>query len=379
MDPATLSASAIATFETCEARYYATYIEKGREISGAPATLGTTVHAWLEWLVVNGYHLTMDLKIAMKEFDVMASSAGLDSRQIADAKSMIARWWKYHEENGFNEVLSCEVKETFTLTHPLYDPIPVTYIWDRGDLLPDGSIEVVDYKTVGQPIAADNLRTKVQPRVYGVSAAIKYKHLNPPMIWVQYWLLRFGNIGTGFTREDNMATWKYLQDVYGRIKESEGMVETINTECKWCVRKAVCDTLHRHSAVGGIMGLDPRERALKLAETKNKLTALNTLRDELETMVTDDLDNSETLSQQYDGVKIFIKPTARRSVDKERASKVLGPDLMAKWGDIGVGTLDEILKKEELTDEQRLQLKQLIRQNPGAELKVEITTPFDEL
>lgn len=379
MDPERLSASAIATFETCEARYQATYIEKGAEISGRAGVLGTTVHAWLEWLVVGGFHLTHTLTDTWKHFDALASSAGLDVTQVNDAKQMINRWWKYHEENGFNEVLSCERKETFTLTHPDYPDINVTYIWDRADKRKDGSIEIIDYKTIGRPMGADALKMKVQPRTYAVSAAIKFKDLDPPAIWVSYWLLRFGSIGARFTREDNIATWRYLQDVYGRIKESDGTIETINAECKWCVRKSVCRTLHSHIQVGGLLGLDGKQQALLLAQTQNKITALQTLESELESLVTDSLDQAETLQQQYDGVKVWLKPTNRREADRERVAKVLGPELMLKYGDVTMGMLDDVIKKETLTDEQRIELKSLIRNKPGAELKVETTTPFDDL
>lgn len=381
MDPERLSASSIATFEGCEARYQATYIEKGREMGGAAANLGTTVHAWLEWLVINGHYLTMSLDDAWNEFMKLASAAGLDAKQIIDAKQMIKRWWSYHEANGFNEVLCCEKKETFVLKHPNYDPIDVTYIWDRADLRKDGSIEIVDYKTIGQPVSSDNLRVKVQPRLYAVSAQMKFgAEYQPPFIWVTYWLLRFGEIGTRFTINDNRETYRYLQDVYRRIKESDGTKETINSECKWCVRKGTCSTLNAHTKVGGVLGMTPKQQALRLAETQHRLTALKALQEELETQLTDHLDQSELLEDTFDGVRIYIKPTKRREMpDKERIAKILGPELMTKYGELSMANFDDILKKEPLSNETRVLLKQCIRDNPGAQLKVEVTTPFDDL
>ena len=44
MEPKSLSASAIKNFQDCEAGYKASYIDRIRTPSGAPAELGTAVH-----------------------------------------------------------------------------------------------------------------------------------------------------------------------------------------------------------------------------------------------------------------------------------------------------------------------------------------------
>jgi hypothetical protein len=348
-------------------------------MSGIWATLGTACHEWLEWLVSNGHHTTMPFEVAIKEWELIASRASLSDDHKIDGRKMLKKWWDYHEQYGFDEVISTERKETFTLTHPDYDDIEVTFIWDRGDLEPDGSIKIVDYKTFGQPMAADLLKSKVQPRVYALSAAIKFKDREPANIWVEYWLLRFGPIAVRFTRQDNIATWRYLQDVYGRIKESDGTKETINSECKWCVRKAICTTLHKHAAVGGVLGMDTKQQAVVYAQTQDKLKALKNLSEELEIQLTDYLEQSDLIEDVFDDVRVYIKPTNRREADGERVAKVVGPVLAAKYGSLGVGSIDDMLKNEELTDAQRLELKRLIRNKPGAQLKVDVKTPFDEM
>lgn len=396
MKPSTLSASSIATFEGCEARFYATYIEGGRELSGDAADLGTAVHSVCEYAVENWLvHTTgqnsvptdkFTLKNLKERFTLEAASYGFTKEQIKAGHQMVKLWFEYHQENGWNEVLVWEVKETFILKHPVLGEIPVTYIWDRCDRIHDGrrdgDIEVIDYKSFARPVAADEMIKKVQPRLYGVAAQMKYKdQLGPDnSIWVTYFLLRYGAVGVRFTREDNLATYRYLQNVWERIDASDGSRETINAECRWCVRKANCTTLRKHVNAGGVLGMQPEEQARTYALISNQLSALKATADELMSLLGDHLDAEDVLEKNFDGVRVYIKPTNRREIDPERASKVLGPELMAKYGTLGIGVVDEIIKNEpSLSDEQRRELKLLIRNKTGSRLEVQVTTPFDEM
>ena len=390
MQPTTLSASSVSCFELCEARYKATYIDRGREMGGAAANLGTTVHEACEHGVVNWMvHTPGESSVPKPEFTLAnlqahfrqcAQSNGLDAEQVKQGCSMLKVWFDWHEENGWNEVLCAEIKETFELKHPVHGSVPFTFIWDRGDRLPNGAIEVVDYKSFGQPMATDVMATKVQVRAYGLSAMMKYKGVYEiPHVWVTYWLLRFGPISVRFDRADNLETYKYLQDVFDRIVKSTGDIETINTECKWCVRKASCETLKRHQDVGGILAYKPEQQARLLIETRDRLSALRNLAEELESQLNDHLEENESIEEVFDGVKVFLKPTKRRDIDGERAAKVIGPELAAKWGTIGVTVVDQMMKNEpELTDDMKLQLKRLIKQNTGAKLEVQAFSAFDD-
>jgi len=382
LKPERLSASSIACFESCEARFFATYIEKGREPGGRAANLGTACHEALEWLVVERVmkKLPYTRDEVMTKLDFACSALGLDTNQKKQAIEMVDRFLAYQDENGWNEVICAESKETFTLTHPRLGSIPVTYIWDRGDMLPGNVIDVVDYKTYARPMSPDEMHSKVQNRLYALAAAIKFKDIKPERIWVTLWLLRYGPISAVFTRQDNQATWRYLRDVWERIDASDGTIETINSECKWCVRKSACETLQRHVAVGGINHLSDRAAVELLAETQNRMTALANLRTELEGRITDIMDAEETTEIKYEGVRVYIKPTNRREVDSERVAKVVGPELMAKYGSVGVTTLDTMIKTEpSITPDMKIALKRLFRNKPGSKLEIEVSSPFDDL
>lgn len=380
-----LSASSIGCFEACEARFQATYVEKGIELSGDAAVAGTCAHEALEEVIVSGLHLDekkFNLKNVKAIYDRHADSHGLSADQIAAGHAMMKNWVDFHLENGFLEVLATESKKTFMLTHPRLGSIPVTYIFDRADWNPEwNEIEIIDYKTFASPMSADELRRKVQVRVYGVAAAIEYGHRQPKAIWVKYWLLRYGVIGVQLTREDNLATWRYLQDVWERIEASDGTIESVGPECRWCIRKANCDSLRRHVNAGGVLGLTPSRAAQELADTKNRINALNALKTDLEDFMSDFLDSEGATEWEFEGgVSVSITPTKRRAVDGYEVGEVLGPELIAKYGTIGVTTLDKILKDEpSLTDDQRTKLKKLITKKAGAQLNVKVPSPMDDI
>lgn len=380
-----LSASSIDTFEGCEARFYATYVEKGPEISGDAAIGGTCAHEALEEIVDSGIindMATFTLKAVYDIYNKHADRFGLNKDQIKVGHAMMQKWHDYHMLYGFDEILSTEVKKTFILTHPTLGSIPVTYIFDRADWnAVEARLKVVDYKTFAAPMAVDDLPRKVQVRIYAVAAAIEYRHLNPASTWVEYWLLRYGPIAVAFTREDNMATWRYLQDVWERIDASDGQRETINAGCRWCIRKSSCDALKRHVSAGGVLGLGPERIAEEYADTKNRIAALNGLKTDLEDALSDFLDENDTTEFTFEsGVSVSLKPTGRREIDGSEAAAILGPELVARYGTVGVTVLDKVLKDEpNLTDDQRKKLTALVKKKAGASMNVKVPTILDEV
>ena len=97
------------------------------------------------------------------------------------------------------QVLCREVKETFDLTVPGHEdeePQKITYIMDRLDRRPDGSIEIIDYKSQWANVTPDTLARMVQPALY--AAAVRRKYGEAPVI-VTFDMLRYGMVSTVFT------------------------------------------------------------------------------------------------------------------------------------------------------------------------------------
>lgn len=382
MKPETLSATAILTFQGCEARFRANYIDRAKEMSGSAAELGTAGHNTLERWVVEGYHYPRhDYDLLREIFDEeYAKIFGSDNSRRDEGRKMMKNWWERSGDEYWEgrTVLSTEQKRTFDLKLPDGTVIPFTYIMDRMDELSNGDIDVVDYKSVSAPVQPEEMKERIQPRSYALAAQIEFP--DAPAIWMNFDLLRYDIVGQKFSREDNIKTWKYLQEVAQQILESDGTRETLNPECRWCVRKHECRTLNAHVDAGGVLGITELDDAIdRRAELNYKLGALRTVMDELDHMILDQFEEQELIDHQTANTKVNINVSSRREADSERIIKVIGPSIAARYGKIGVTDLDKILKDEELTDDQKSQLKQLVRKKLGkASVKTKPLHPFGE-
>lgn len=375
MEPASLSASAGLTFENCEAGYKASYIDKTPDMQGSAAGLGSACHGALELWVAQGHYLKNT------DFGVLETLYGISYFQYFSGRERYDEGLKmlkdWHERQSWygREVLSTELKETFDLRFTVLGEeksVPFTYIWDRCDSLKDGDeIEVVDYKTVALPVQPEELKNRIQPRSYALAAQIKYP--NAKRIWVTYDLLRYDKVGTVFTRDDNIATWRYLQELAARVWLSDGTKESLNPDCRWCVRKGDCKELMLHTKGGGVLGMQSIEEAVdERSRIDSAAAALRNYVAELDQFILSYMEENNLLEFRTERTEVKASMRQQRTIDREDQILALLPlDIVVRYGSIGVGNIDKILKEEDITDEVRSQIKSLIRRNPG---KVSIKT-----
>jgi hypothetical protein len=299
-----------------------------------------------------------------------------DKSRYAEGWDMVSRWVQRTDWSN-REVLSTEVKETFELPTSI-GKLPMTYIFDRCDRRPGDSIEVIDYKTVALPIQPEELRQRIQPRFYAVAAMMKYPWASS--IWVTYDLLRYEQVSMKFTRDDNVETWRYMRAMAERIIASDGTEEQLNSECRWCVRKHECDTLSAHGLVGGILGDDIQILIQRRAKMEMALHGLQAATRELDRIILDHCEEENLLSISTDEVDLKVTASSRRHIDPERVVKIIGPEMMAKYGNIGVTQVDTILKNEtSLTDSQKSLLKQCFTREYGnPRIETNLKSPFSK-
>jgi len=362
MKPTSLSASAVQIYESCGARFLASYINKAQDLSGSAATLGTTVHAALEDYVKSGAYKTPSTswRILVDLYTQHYNKHFQTRNQFKDGLDMLENWWNRTDLLDGRTVLSCEVKEEFQISG-----IPFRYIFDRCDELPDGAIEVVDYKSSRIPEAPENLKQKIQVRCYALAAAIKYP--NRPAYWVSLDMLRYDLVGVKFTREDNIQTWNYLKEVISRIEADEGKEETLNPECRWCVRRSGCETLLVHAANGGELGALEFNSAIdKRAKLDYARAAIGRVIDSLDEFILQEAEEQEIIEHKTEETELKITVSSRRDIDTERVVKILGSDAIVPGAKVSISWIDEQLKSGGLDDTTRSELRQLIRKKPTA-------------
>lgn len=384
MEPKSFSASSLQVAETCLARYKAENIDKVPLMDNKPALTGTSVHWALEHFVKQVYidktakwedsKLFLDLyKIGYMD---TFGSANLDTPEYIDGLDLAKKW--YMRTKLADTVVSCEVKENFAIKTSI-GKIPVNYIWDRCDMLEDGSIRVIDYKTIRATVSPEQLREKIQPRLYALAAQIKWPHA--PRIWVTYDLLRHDPVGASFTKEENLEFYRYLQRAAERIiaTDEDIVPETLNPECRFCARLATCDTMQKSIAGGSIMGIEPDAAAFRLLQVDSQMKALKQLADQLDAILLKEAEERDEYEWTTDKVAVKITARGMRSINSNAAAQILGPELTAKYGTFGIGKIDDIIKAEDLTDKQISDLKALIFKRYGEpSAKVSLKNPIEE-
>ena len=382
----TISATSLEVFENCASRFWAEKVEYADDVSGVHANLGSACHEVLERWVKEGWYL----QDPMPDFTIMEAFFIEAYYKLFSEHSdfydqgidMLRKWYDRQDWNGV-EVVSVEVKERFALKVPGDEEQLVTYIFDRLDLFTreygdTPEPRVVDYKSVGQPISADDMKKRIQPRLYACAAQLLYP--DAPGVWVVYDLLRYDEVGVYYTKEENRATYRYLQSVAARIRATEPMEptqeeqvlidtgradevvprypESINPNCRWCVRKASCETIRKNIAVGGQFSIDNVDDAIDLAaQLKWQAEALKAAQEQMNDYIMKELIDSESTEAETESTTVKIQARSVTKVESQPIAKIVGAETFSRFATIGATNLNTMLKDPEIRDEDKSRIK----------------------
>lgn len=373
MIPKSLSASSLQVAQKCMARWAAEYYNRVRGPGGSAADLGTTCHAALEAYVNMCYiadeRMPAEWKILealyRKSFPILFGH-DLSVPEYADGLQMLEAWFKRTDFSD-REILSTERKERFGVKTTSGD-IPFNFIMDRLDKIGDNEYEVIDYKSQRFPVSTEELKSKLQARVYAMATNMKFP--TAKKIWVTFDLLRHQPVTVAFSVEENRDTLRYIRSLAQEIVDTpESMAqETLNSECRFCVRKASCKTLLTNIGGGGTHSLEDIKDIVEMFDkTNSQIQALTVFQDELEKKILSYAADAEVLSWEEGGRKVEITQGSRRTVRDEEVVKALLPTgVLLKYGGVGVTVIEKIIKGKEVDDETAKALRAQIVRAPGA-------------
>jgi RecB family exonuclease len=380
MQPKTLSASAVQAYLECPARFQAEYIDRARMPSGTAAGLGTACHTATEAWVMDGHYLkdysTKQAKDVMTAiYDEAYWREFSDAERYDEGKGLVMDWLARQDWSD-RTVISTEEKLSFTIKTSSGQLIQFNYIMDRLDKRNDGTYEVVDYKSLMQPLQPEELKQKVQARIYAL--AIQLQHPEAERIWVTFDMLRYDPVGVAFSRDENRATYVWLVKLVERILADPGTSETLGDGCRYCVRKNVCTALAAHINAGGPLGIsDIDEAAKKFYEIDHAIKALELQKGELEHVLLTHMRETEMLEEGRGEHVVCVTVSARRNVDDQLVRAVIGDELMAANGSMTMGKFDNLMKGDKITDSQKAELKRIVTRAFGdPKIKVKNVPPF---
>lgn len=381
MKPYSLSASAIQVAQGCLARYHAEYILRGRGMQNSAASVGTICHGVLE-NVLRAIYIRKDpdaewteeyfLKVLGVEYE---KELGTDQSrpEYEDAKSLVLRWMRNPEQKKKLDscrIVSLEAKNNFPVKTTA-GTIPFNYIMDRLDQTGPKSWRVVDYKSNRIALTPQQLHKKPQARLYAL--AVQILHKDAEEIWVEFDFLRHGPVGTKFTREDNVETWKMLRSEAQRIVDTPESrpPETLNKECNWCVRKASCKTLQKNVGAGGIFSQDIETLAKQYAVLKYAMDGQKALMDEIEMILLATAAEHDVLEIDTEAALVEVTGRVTRDPMHEQIAAVLGPQKALEIAKFRTADIDKLIKSGEL-DEHRIALLNMFMPKKMSEMSVKV-------
>lgn len=353
-------------YELCPKRWEAEYQDRVDSPAGSAANLGTACHAAMQTWVEDGHHL-LDLTVEQKAerigklFDREYERLfGGDYSRRDEGRSLCGNWAQRTSFEGVT-VLSTERKREIML-NTRHGLVPFRFIMDLElQHVESGDVEIVDYKTVARPIPAADLKNRLQCRAYAAMAHLM--HPDAPRIWVTFDLLRFDAIGVVFTRQECIDTLDYLVRLAERIIEDTDPVETINAECRFCVRKEKCQKLRyvNHHKGGHSPGAPLAAQVAAMWELQQAKGAIEGMLRELETLITAEVSNEpDDLIELENGFSIGFTSSRRRVIDMERLVEALPEHDLASIATVGVTKLDELLNSGTLPADVASRVRQTV-------------------
>jgi RecB family exonuclease len=370
--PKTISPSSLITFEGCPARFHAENIlAREADLSfhtNEPAKFGTACHAALDEFIKNGHHQDPKAKFTtLQAYFVKAYYELFSDPDWYDLGiKLLENWWN-RRRFGDRTVVSTEEKKFFLVPVILPDGtksnLQFNYICDRVDHLDNGEIEITDYKTIIRPVSPEELRHKIQARAYALAAQIDYPRVE--RIWVTFDLLRYQPVSVPFSRADNIETWTYLKNVAQRIINSDGTEEVINDGCRFCVRKEHCNSLLNFTKIAGPqLDVENLDEVLKYRyQLKSVMDAAKQMIGQADEVIGTFLDENDLMEAESEYFTVRLRTRGERRVDSDFAARIIGDELTAKYGRIGIKELELLMDDPKVDDEMRSQLKQLIRKD----------------
>jgi DNA helicase-2/ATP-dependent DNA helicase PcrA len=236
-----LSFSQLETFEACPHRYYLRYVQG---MPGAPKRGATGFGSALHRAVA-GEAEKRRLGIVTGASQMRATIA-LDlqeeSRQGSGAETAMdlpADPVEVYLGSIDAQATPLLIEEPFTLR---IGDIALNGVIDRLHRLPDGTTEVVDYKTDSTLRTMVQVREGLQLPIYLLAARELFREITPPPSRAVMFFLRHNErIGVTYTWGDLDGVRERVQDIAGRMSDVSPADHLASPEtCRWCDYRATC-------------------------------------------------------------------------------------------------------------------------------------------
>jgi RecB family exonuclease len=232
-----LSYSAASAYEKCPLSYRFQYVD-GLEIEPSPyLSFGRSMHSALEWLYGRGVPEPPALEELLAYLDSCWTSEGFGSPEEEDSFLRHGReiLTKFYQTNLGDFRLPVAVEERFEME---MDGYVLAGVIDRVDRNPDGSYEIIDYKTNRRLPELNRLREDLQLPIYQMACRETWG-ISPSKLTF-YYLVANQRYTTRPLDEGGLSRVRERLDrIAGCIVAGE-FPPTPNRLCPWCSFEDIC-------------------------------------------------------------------------------------------------------------------------------------------
>lgn len=252
-----LSYTALSSYENCPLSYRFQYVD-GLEVEPTPyLSFGRSMHAALEWLYGRSTPEPPTLEGLLSFLDSCWSREGYSSQEEERSfrehgREVLTRFY-YKNVDDFR--LPIAVEERFELD---MGGFILSGVMDRVDCNPDGTYEIIDYKTSRRLPELSRLREDLQLPIYQL-ACREIWGITPSKLSF-YYLVHNQRYSTRPRDESGLARVRERLETVAEAISHGDFHATPNRLCPWCSFQDVCP--ERVSAMGEGEALRSRHAAL---------------------------------------------------------------------------------------------------------------------